>query len=44
MADKAILTVVQWGCQLTVSDRIDEVVVLTQSEHSMKLQALILTT
>ena len=43
MADREILTVLQQGFQLKVSDRLVEVILHTQSEHSTKLQALILT-
>jgi len=42
MADKAIVTVLQQGCQLEASDRFFEVVLHTQSEQSIKFQALIL--
>jgi hypothetical protein len=43
MADRAIITVAQPGCHLEVSDRFVEVILHTQSEHSTKFQALILT-
>jgi hypothetical protein len=43
MVDRAIVTVLQLGCQLEVSDRFVEVILHRQCENSIKFQALILT-
>jgi hypothetical protein len=43
MAERVIVTVLQLGCQLEVSDRFVEFILHTQIEYSTKFEALILT-